>query len=59
LRIIRTMFLDLPRGDEGVVVLDAHSAFLLYCLAMPTIGLGLYWAPVIALADRSVRFFLG
>ena len=58
-RIIRTMFLDQPRGDEGVVALDAHNAFLLWFLAIPTIGLGLYWAPVIALAERSVRFFLG
>ena len=58
-RVIRTMFLDMPRGDEGVVVLDAHNAFLLYILAIPTIVLGIYWAPVIALADRSVRFFLG
>jgi NADH-quinone oxidoreductase subunit N len=58
-RIIRTMFLDEPRGDEGVVALDPHNAFLLYFLAIPTIGLGIYWAPVIALADRSVRFFLG
>jgi NADH-quinone oxidoreductase subunit N len=58
-RVIRTMFLDMPRGDEGVVVLDAHNAFLLYVLAIPTIVLGIYWAPVIALADRSVRFFLG
>jgi len=59
LRIVRTMFLDQPRGDEGVVVLDAHNAFLLYFLAIPTVVLGVYWAPVIALADRSVRFFLG
>lgn len=58
-RIVRTMFLDQPRGDEGVVVLDAHNAFLLYFLAIPTIVLGIYWAPVIALAERSVRFFLG
>jgi NADH-quinone oxidoreductase subunit N len=58
-RIVRTMFLDQPRGDEGVVTLDAHNAFLLYFLAVPTIVLGIYWAPVIALAERSVRFFLG
>ncbi len=58
-RIIRTMFLDQPRGDEGVVALDAHNAFLLYFLAIPTIGLGLYWAPLIALAEQSVRFFTG
>jgi len=58
-RIVRTMFLDMPVGDEGVVVLDTHNAFLLYFLAIPTILLGVYWAPVFDLADRSVRFFLG
>jgi NADH-quinone oxidoreductase subunit N len=58
-RIVRTMFLDMPLGDEGVVTLDSHNAFLLYFLALPTIVLGVYWAPVIDLADRSVRFFLG
>ncbi len=58
-RIVRTMFLDRPRGDEGVVALDPHNAFLLWFLAVPTVLLGIYWAPVIALADRSVKFFLG
>jgi NADH-quinone oxidoreductase subunit N len=58
-RIVRTMFLDMPVGDEGVVTLDAHNAFLLYFLALPTIVLGVYWAPVIELANRSARFFLG
>ncbi len=58
-RIVRTMFLDEPRGDEGVVALDTHNAFLLYFLAIPTILLGIYWAPVIALAERSVRLFPG
>ena len=58
-RIVRTMFLDMPTGDEGVVVLDSHNAYLLYFLAIPTLILGVYWAPVFDLADRSARFFLG
>src|SRR6185369_2957918 len=29
-RIVRTMFLDMPNGTEGVVRLDAHNACLLY-----------------------------
>jgi NADH-quinone oxidoreductase subunit N len=58
-RVVRTMFLDMPLGDEGVVVLDSHNAFLLYFLVLPTIVLGVYWAPVIDLAGRSARFFLG
>jgi NADH-quinone oxidoreductase subunit N len=58
-RIVRTMFLDMPDGSEGVVVLDAHNACLLFFLAVPTLVLGVYWAPVIDLADRSVHFFIG
>jgi len=58
-RVVRTMFLDMPVGDEGVVILDAHNACLLYFLALPTIVLGVYWAPVFDLADRSAHFFLG
>ncbi len=58
-RIVRTMFLDMPTGTEGVVTLDAHNACLLYFLALPTLVLGVYWAPVIDLADRSVHFFVG
>ncbi len=53
------MFLDQPHGGEGVVTLDAHNAVLLCGLAVARVVLGLYWAPVIALADRSVQFFLG
>ncbi len=49
----------LPTGTEGVVTLDAHNACLLYFLALPTLVLGVYWAPVIDLADRSVHFFVG
>jgi NADH-quinone oxidoreductase subunit N len=58
-RVVRTMFLDMPTGTEGVVTLDAHNACLLYFLALPTLVLGVYWAPVIDLADRSVHFFVG
>ncbi len=58
-RVVRTMFLDLPQGDEGVVTLDAHNAFLLCVLAVPTLVLGVYWTPLFDLADRSIRFFLG
>ncbi len=58
-RVVRTMFLDMPVGDEGVVTLDSHNALLLAFLAVPTLVLGVYWAPVFEIADRSVRFFLG
>ena len=56
---IKTMFLDEPIGDEGVVTSGAWNYGLMGALAAATIAFGLYWTPVIALADRSIRFFSG
>ncbi len=58
-RIVRTMFLDQPQGDEGVVSLDWSTGGLVAALTVGTVVFGVYWIPVINLADRSVRFFLG
>ena len=58
-RIVRTMFLDFPVGGEATVTVDASNGALLFVLTGLTVALGVYWAPVIALADRSVRFFTG
>lgn len=59
LRPIRTMFLDQPEGNEGVIAPEAWNYGLMSVLAVATIVFGLYWGPVIALADRSMRFFTG
>ncbi len=56
---IKTMFLDQPIGDEGVVTSGAWNYGLMGALAAATLAFGLYWTPVIALADRSIRFFSG
>jgi len=56
---IRTMFLDQPNGDEGVVSAEPWNYGLMGALACLTIILGLYWAPIIAIADRSLNFFMG
>ncbi len=58
-RVVRTMFLDFPSGGEATVALDWSNGALLGVLAVLTVVLGVYWAPVIAVADRSVRFFMG
>ncbi len=58
-RIVRAMFLDFPTGGEGAVALDWSNGALLGVLTLCTVVLGVYWAPVIALADRSVRFLMG
>jgi NADH-quinone oxidoreductase subunit N len=58
-RIVRTMFLDFPTGGETTVALDRANGALLILLAVFTVVLGIYWAPLIAFADRSARFLLG
>lgn len=58
-RVVRTMFLDFPTGGEATVAVDASNGALLAVLTVLTLVLGVYWAPVIALADRSVRFLMG
>ncbi len=59
LRPIRTMFLDQPAGDEAAVTGEAWNYGLMGVLAAATIVFGLYWAPLIAFADRSLKFFTG
>ncbi len=56
---VRMMFLEMPRGDETPVGVEPWNWGLMGVLACATIVLGLYWAPVIAFADRSMHFFLG
>jgi NADH-quinone oxidoreductase subunit N len=58
-RIVRTMFLDFPTGGEATVTLDRPNGALLLLLAIVTVVLGVYWAPLIAFADRSARFLMG
>ena len=55
-RIVRTMFLDFPAGGEGTVAVDLSNGILLWLPC--TIVLGVYWAPVIDLANRSIRFIM-
>jgi NADH-quinone oxidoreductase subunit N len=58
-RVVRTMFLDFPDGSEAPITVDWHNGLLMGGLSVLTILLGIYWAPVIGLADRSLRFFMG
>ena len=58
-RPIRTMFLDQP--DEGAPVFSGEvwNYGLMGILVTATIVFGLYWTPVLSLADRSLKFFTG
>src|SRR5215469_3315024 len=59
MRPIKTMFLDLPNGDEGSVAGDTWNYGLMGVLAGATIALGIYWTPIITFANRSLNFFVG
>jgi NADH-quinone oxidoreductase subunit N len=55
-RIVRTMYLDLPVDGDPVMAVDAHSFFLVGVLMLGTLVFGVYWAPVIDFAERSLLF---
>lgn len=58
-RIVRTMFLDQPIGGEPEVRVGIYDGGLVVALAGATLVFGLYWAPLIDFAGRSIRFFQG
>jgi NADH-quinone oxidoreductase subunit N len=55
-RIVRTMYLDLPAEGDPAVSMDFHNTVLIALLAMCTVVFGVYWAPVVSLAARSLMF---
>jgi NADH-quinone oxidoreductase subunit N len=58
-RVLKSMWLDKPlAGDAGAVALPLYHAVPLLGLAIPTIILGLFFAPVFEFAQRSVAAFL-
>jgi NADH-quinone oxidoreductase subunit N len=58
-RVVRTMFLDFPEGNEAPVTVGLHNGSLMWGLCAATLVLGVYWSPVIGLAERSLQFFTG
>jgi len=55
-RIVRTMYLDFPVEGDPVMAIDGHSSFLVGVLMLATLVFGVYWAPVIDFAERSLLF---
>lgn len=58
-RIVRAMFLEQPASGAEPVVFDWSTGGLVAALTVATVVFGIYWVPVIGLADRSVRFLIG
>jgi NADH-quinone oxidoreductase subunit N len=55
-RIVRTMFLDLPVDGDPVMSIDLHNSVLVGTLVVGTLVFGVYWAPVVSFAARSLLF---
>ncbi|MGH7860280.1 MAG: NADH-quinone oxidoreductase subunit N, partial [Candidatus Binatia bacterium] len=67
-RIVRTMFLDFPQAEDPVMQVGPYRGVLDWLFGVPgltgllatlTVVLGVYWAPLIDFAGRSIRFFQG
>jgi NADH-quinone oxidoreductase subunit N len=54
-RVLRTMFLDAAAPESGKLAVGPAFVGLLAILAVPTLGLGVYWHPLVALLSRAVR----
>jgi hypothetical protein len=52
------MFLEQPATAEPIA-LPGRSLALLTAIAAPTVLFGVYWTPLIDLADRSMRMLTG
>jgi NADH-quinone oxidoreductase subunit N len=56
-RVLRNMFLRDPEKDSGPLRFSAPQMVLLLALVIPTLLLGLYFAPVVDWANSSVLMF--
>jgi len=56
-RVMRNMYLRDPDASTSAVVLSRPQTVMLLCLLAPTILLGLYFAPLVDLANAAVLVF--
>jgi NADH-quinone oxidoreductase subunit N len=57
-RLVKVMFLDFPEASDGEVPMDAGAAVLLGLLCGMTLVFGVYWGPLVAFTNNSLRFFV-
>jgi NADH-quinone oxidoreductase subunit N len=56
-RVLRYMFLRDPEGQTSSITLDRSEAIILLVLVIPTLLFGLYFGPLVDLANASVQMF--
>jgi NADH-quinone oxidoreductase subunit N len=55
--IFRNMFLREPEGDRSLITFSLSSRLVLFLLLIPTLLLGIYFAPLVDFAQASVKMF--
>jgi len=58
-RILRTMFLEAPAEPVLPLAVAPLHGVALFAMAVPTVAIGLYWAPVVRAVDASLKFWGG
>ncbi len=56
-RVVRNMFLRDPEGETSLVALPLPQTVVLFALLIPTVLFGLYFSPIVELANASVSMF--
>ncbi|MGD0590561.1 MAG: NADH-quinone oxidoreductase subunit N [Bacteroidota bacterium] len=56
-RVLRYMFLRDPEGQSSSITLQRSEAILLLAFVIPTLLFGLYFGPLVNLANASVQMF--
>ena len=57
-RVVKTMFLDFPEPSDREVKMTGGAAVLLGLLSSMTVIFGIYWGPLVAFTNHSLRFFV-
>jgi NADH-quinone oxidoreductase subunit N len=56
-RVVRNMFLRDPEGASGPIAFSAPQLAILMILLVPTLLFGLFYSPIVELANASVTMF--
>jgi NADH-quinone oxidoreductase subunit N len=57
-RVVKVMFLDFPEPADGPVEMNGGAAVLLGLLSGMTLLFGIYWGPLVAFTNQSLKFFV-
>jgi NADH-quinone oxidoreductase subunit N len=57
-RVVKVMFLDFPEPADGEVQMNGGAAVLLGLLSGMTLLFGIYWGPLVAFTNQSLKFFV-